>query len=126
MVARRSLAAVLITAALAPSGLSAAPRTIRRNRPFVATAYCRNGETGTGTRARPGIVAADPRVLPSGSTVRVHDAARGNRTYTVEDRGVRGRHIDIFMSSCRQAKKFGRHHVLVRVLHAGSGRRLGR
>jgi 3D (Asp-Asp-Asp) domain-containing protein len=35
------------------------------------TAYCVSGTTKSGQQTRPGIVAADPRVLPLGSVIRV-------------------------------------------------------
>ena len=120
MAARALVSAILFVTYLAPPDVDAASPA----RPFIATAYCLKGETGSGSRTRPGIVAADPRVLPTGTRVRVL-TARGGRTYTVEDRGVKGRHIDIFMPSCHQARRFGRRHVRVRVLRIGNGRRLG-
>lgn len=95
-----------------------------RSRWFVATAYCKDGETQSGVRTHPGIVAADPHVLPTGSIVRVDGPGARSATYVVEDRGVTGRHVDIFMRSCRAAKHFGRRHVLLRVLKIGDGQRL--
>jgi 3D (Asp-Asp-Asp) domain-containing protein len=68
-----------------------------------ATAYCDIGKTQSGTNARRGIVAADPRVLPVGSVVRVEGLPqRHNGIYTVMDTGsaVKGRVIDIFMADC--------------------------
>src|SRR5258708_3403722 len=47
-----------------PSG----PTTLHN---FVATAYCVKGQTASGLKVRSGIIAADPRVLPIGSIVRV-------------------------------------------------------
>src|SRR4051794_5836826 len=38
---------------------------------FVATAYCVKGQTASGLKVRSGIIAADPRILPIGSIVRI-------------------------------------------------------
>ena len=91
---------------------------------FVATAYCRHGETQSGAAAHRGIIAADPRLLPTGSIVRLHGLGGQAQTYVVEDRGVHGRHVDIFMPSCRAAKRFGRRPVRVHLVKRGDGERL--
>jgi 3D (Asp-Asp-Asp) domain-containing protein len=91
--------------------------------PFTATAYCDSGTTKSGVRTRPGVVAADPAVLPVGSVVRVEspDRRRYEGIYTVMDTGglVRGRRIDLFIESCNEAKEFGLRRVHVHVLRAG-------
>ena len=89
-----------------------------------ATAYCIEGETKSGVQTREGIVAADPTVLPIGTVLRVEGLkGRRNRTYTVADTGraVKGREIDIFMTNCAAARKFGRQQARVRILKVGSG-----
>jgi 3D (Asp-Asp-Asp) domain-containing protein len=86
---------------------------------MAATAYCDGGETSSGTQAKSGTVAADPRVLPMGTTIRVTGLrSRRAQTFTVADTGaaVKGREIDIFIADCARAKKFGRQRVQVRVL----------
>lgn len=90
---------------------------------FVATAYCQMGITKSGEPVRPGVVAADPRVLPLGSRIRVYDAMGYSGEYEVLDTGakVKGRHIDIFMPDERDAIEFGRRHVVVEVLRYGEG-----
>jgi 3D (Asp-Asp-Asp) domain-containing protein len=84
-----------------------------------ATAYCDTGITRSGTHTRRGIVAADPRVLPLGTVVRVEGLAlRHNGVYTVTDTGreIKGREIDIFIPNCTTAIRFGRQAARVRVL----------
>jgi 3D (Asp-Asp-Asp) domain-containing protein len=90
---------------------------------FLATAYCHDGRTSVGDRTHAGVVAADPRVLPIGSRIRIVDG-KSHGTYTVLDtgHGVRGRKIDVFMKSCRSAKTFGRRRVNVTVLKSRRGR----
>jgi 3D (Asp-Asp-Asp) domain-containing protein len=95
---------------------------------MTATAYCRNGKTESGTRARTGIIAADPRVFPVGSVVRIEATNRSySGIYTVMDTGagVKGRKIDIFMPSCAQARRFGRQPVRMRVLRHGGNSNAG-
>src|SRR5262245_16349641 len=84
-----------------------------------ATAYCPAGRTATGDRTQPGIVAADPRVLPLGTVMRITGPLKEYRgTYKVADVGsaIKGRIIDIFMPSCREAIRFGRQRVHLEVL----------
>jgi 3D (Asp-Asp-Asp) domain-containing protein len=86
----------------------------------TATAYCQGGRTQSGVPAQPGIVAADPRVLPVGSTVKILDGPRTG-VFTVLDTGadIKGRRIDIYIPSCARARKFGRRTVRVIVLRRG-------
>lgn len=81
---------------------------------FRATAYCLKGRTATGGAVRRGIVAADPRVLPLGSRIQI-DAGSYSGTYTVADTGgaVKGRILDIWVSSCSEAIRFGRKSITV-------------
>jgi len=113
---------LLLTAALAaaPMDSSEAPSspsdgTMR----VVATAYCQQGATKSGVTAQPGIVAADPRVLPLGTVLRiVAPVNQYGGIYTVMDTGaaVKGRTVDIFMPSCAHAVRFGRRTLRVRVI----------
>jgi 3D (Asp-Asp-Asp) domain-containing protein len=82
-----------------------------------ATAYCDHGTTKSGVHTQPGIIAADPRVLPIGTVVKILDPAYPG-TYKVMDTGseIKGRDIDIFMPSCRRAKLFGRKTMRVRII----------
>jgi 3D (Asp-Asp-Asp) domain-containing protein len=87
---------------------------------MTATAYCDRGTTRSGVRTRTGIVAADPRLLPVGSVLRIVDGATTG-IYTVMDTGaaVKGRRIDIFVPNCGEAKAFGVRRVVLRVLRLG-------
>jgi 3D (Asp-Asp-Asp) domain-containing protein len=113
-----ALAAVLL-AASPPHPRAASHRPLR----MTATAYCDKGQTDGGIRAQRGVVAADPRVLPIGSTVRVTGLGSKAQTFLVADTGsaVKGRHIDVFVPSCRAAKRFGRKPVIVRPIKIGDG-----
>ncbi len=82
---------------------------------FVATAYTITGTTASGMQTKPGVVAADPAVLPLGTRIRVHEAGAYSGVYTVADTGpkVKGRHIDIFLRDTSEAKQFGKRKVKV-------------
>lgn len=82
---------------------------------FDATAYSIEGKTASGKQAREGICAADPDVLPLGSRVRVHDAGAYSGECEIADTGraIKGREIDIYLASDREAKEFGKKKVRV-------------
>jgi 3D (Asp-Asp-Asp) domain-containing protein len=88
---------------------------------YTATAYSLPGRTASGTSVRRGLIAADHRVLPLGSRVRI-DAGNYSGEYLVADRGsaVRGRLIDIWVPSTREAMRFGRRPVRLTVLSFGT------
>ena len=81
---------------------------------FTATAYCLKGRTAMGHGVRRGVIAADPRLLGLGRTVLLN---AGNYTgqYLVSDTGggIKGRHIDIWVPSCAEARRFGRRTISV-------------
>ena len=91
---------------------------------YVATAYSLRGRTASGRPVAKGIIAADPRHLPLGSRVRLEAGAYSGE-YVVADTGslVRGRRIDIWTPSSREAMRFGRRTVKLTVLILGSRRR---
>lgn len=84
---------------------------------FKLTFYCpcslccgkSDGITATGTQATEGrTVAADPSVLPYGSKIVIN-----GHEYIVEDCGVRGNTIDVFMNSHQQALENGVQYATV-------------
>lgn len=87
---------------------------------YVATAYSLRGRTASGRMVAKGLIAADPRHLPLGSRVRI-DAGAYSGEYLVADTGglVRGRRIDIWTPSTREAMRFGRRKVKLTVLSLG-------
>lgn len=90
---------------------------------YVATAYSLRGRTASGRMVSRGLIAADPRVLPLGSRVRVeHPGYSGE--YLVADTGgmIRGRRIDIWIPTSREAMRFGRRTVKLTVLSYGAKR----
>jgi len=92
--------------------------------PYVATAYSLRGRTASGRMVSKGLIAADPRHLPLGSRVRI-DAGTYSGEYLVADTGgmVRGRRIDIWTPTSREAMRFGRRTVKLTVLSLGRRKR---
>jgi 3D (Asp-Asp-Asp) domain-containing protein len=87
---------------------------------YVATAYSLRGRTASGRMVSKGLIAADPRHLPLGSRVRI-EAGTYSGEYLVADTGgmVRGRRIDIWTPTSREAMRFGRRMVKLTVLSLG-------
>ncbi len=93
-----------------------------------ATAYCpcssccgiSTGITATGTRAKYGTVAVDPRVIPLGSRLYI-ETPDGGFVYgysVAEDTGgaIKGNRVDLFYPSHSEALRFGRRNVKVYIL----------
>ena len=86
-----------------------------RHGTFLVTAYCScrrccgqwaDGKTATGKKVKWGYVAADWRVIPKHSRIRIDGL---KKVFKVEDRGgaIRGKRIDIWFPSHKQALRFG-------------------
>jgi 3D (Asp-Asp-Asp) domain-containing protein len=89
---------------------------------YVATAYCKGDTTASGVAPQSGVAAADPRLLPEGSVVRLDGLPeRQTGIYTILDTGpsVIGSHLDLYMWSCYDALAFGRRPVMLTVLRLG-------
>jgi 3D (Asp-Asp-Asp) domain-containing protein len=88
---------------------------------FVATAYSIAGRMAGGAGGRSGLIAADRRMLPLGTRVHLEAGAYSGE-YMVADRGsaARGRMIDIWVPSTREAMRFGRRPVRLTVLSYGA------
>ena len=84
---------------------------------YSATAYSLRGRTASGQYVSRGLIAADPRVLPLGTRVR-HVAGAWSGEYLVADTGgaIKGRKIDIWTPTSREAMQFGRRPVKLTVL----------
>lgn len=87
---------------------------------MIATAYCLKGPTASGVTSKYGIIAADPTYLPIGSVVRVQVGGYTG-LYSVLDTGakIKGRKIDIYLASGKEAMQFGRRDVMLQVLRYG-------
>ncbi|HUF05473.1 MAG TPA: 3D domain-containing protein [Aridibacter sp.] len=92
-------------------------------RTFRATAYCLRGRTASGKRVRRGLIAADPRVLPLGTKVRI-TAGKYSGEYVVADTGgkVKGSKIDIWVPNCGEAIRWGNRSVKLTVMSRPTNR----
>jgi len=90
---------------------------------YSATAYSLRGRTASGQYVTRGLIAADPRVLPLGTRVKI-DAGPWSGEYLVADTGgaIKGRKIDIWTPSAREALSFGRRTVKLTVLSLPASR----
>jgi len=113
------VAALCALLALPATAEATRKRPAAKTMRLSATAYCLSGKTHSGERARAGTVAADPRVLPIGTVLRIHPH---RALYTVQDTGsgLKGREIDIYMPSCRKVRAFGRRTVRVEIVRGAS------
>jgi 3D (Asp-Asp-Asp) domain-containing protein len=77
--------------------------------PVTLTSYCLSGTTRRGRYVRPGIVAADPKFFPMARYVELYVGRKYYGRFLVDDTGrrIKGNHLDIWLSSCRDAKRFG-------------------
>ncbi|HHY90429.1 MAG TPA: DUF348 domain-containing protein [Clostridiales bacterium] len=78
------------------------------------------GKTALGTKARPGVVAVDPKVIPLRTRLYVQ-SLDGSKDYgfaVAEDTGgaIKGNRIDLYFEEPGAAKKFGKRKVKVYVL----------
>ena len=95
---------------------------VTRTLSLSSTMYCLKGEMRTGVRTRDGMAAGDPRVLPLGSVVRVSwPDGRPIGIFVIMDTGgaIRGNDIDLYVDSCAEARRWGRHQVVAEVLDIG-------
>ena len=93
---------------------------------YSATAYSLRGRTASGRPVARGVIAADPRILPIGTRVRV-EAGAWTGEYVVADTGgaVRGRRIDIWTPTAGEALRFGRRAVKLTILELAGKRKKG-
>jgi 3D (Asp-Asp-Asp) domain-containing protein len=72
---------------------------------FLVTCYVLRGPTKSGVPASAKVVAVDPKVIRLGSQVYVEGF--GSRLAADTGRLIKGRHIDVWMSSLTECKQFG-------------------
>ncbi len=79
------------------------------------------GITASGTKARPGAVAVDPKVIPLGTKLYIEslDNTKDYGFAVAEDTGgaIKGNKIDLFFHSSTDVKNFGRRKVKVYILN---------
>ena len=72
------------------------------------------GITASGTRAKRGTIAADPKLYPFGTRIFVPGYGYG----TVEDVGgaIKGKHLDVWFPSHQEARNWGSQQVKISIL----------
>jgi len=115
--------------------LAARPAGFGDPLPVGVTMYCLQGTTRRGRYVRAGIVAADPKLFPLAHYVELYVGRSYLGRFLVDDTGkrIRGARIDVWTSSCHEARAFGVqrgtavlvHRPQLEVAQAGSARGRG-
>ncbi|HMP91174.1 MAG TPA: 3D domain-containing protein [Kiritimatiellia bacterium] len=108
----------LVTTAYCPCGTCCGWKRNWYGKPVIAYGPNRGqpkavGITASGTRARPGTIAADTTIFPFGTVMYIPGYGYG----VVEDRGgaIKGYHIDLYYNSHKTALQWGREIKEVKV-----------
>ena len=85
---------------------SSSSSSVKKTLTVKAYAYTGGGYTATGTKARYGTLAVDPKVIPYGTKVYIKEL---DKVFTAEDcgGGIKGNRIDIFVGTESRAYKLG-------------------
>jgi 3D (Asp-Asp-Asp) domain-containing protein len=88
------------------------------------TYYCLRGMTRTDTEVREGIVAADPRVFPLRRHLDLTVRGRPLGRFLIADTGsrIKGHIVDVWVPSCAEARRRGRHHATAVLLTRAESR----
>lgn len=88
---------------------------------YIASAYCLQGKMADGSHTRQGVIATDPRIIPTGSVVYI----LGMGTFIATDTGgkIKNNRIDIWMNSRYNAIKFGMKKVKLRIISYGNNKK---
>lgn len=86
----------------------------------LVTEYCLRGTTRRGRYVRQGIVASDPHVFPLARYIELYVGRKYVGRFLVDDTGgrIKGRHIDVWTSDCREARRFGLQHGTAVLVHS--------
>ena len=89
---------------------------VKKKLTVKAYAYTGGGYTATGTKAKYGTLAVDPKVIPYGTKVYIKEL---DKVFTAEDcgGGIKGNKIDIFMGSETDAYSWGRRTIDIYILN---------
>jgi 3D (Asp-Asp-Asp) domain-containing protein len=97
-----------------------APLTAPQAYTAFSYSWCCRGSSGMGVRR--GTIAADPRILPYGTRVRMTGAGSYDGEYLVTDAGtaIKGNKIDVWVPTIHEARRFGRRNVKLTILSYGA------
>ena len=94
---------------------SSSNRDVKKRLKVKAYAYTGGGYTATGTKAKYGTLAVDPKVIPYGTKVYIKEL---DKVFTAEDcgGGIKGNKIDIYMNSSSACSKWGVKTITLEIL----------
>lgn len=88
---------------------------VARKLTVKAYAYTGGGYTATGTKAKYGTLAVDPKVIPYGTKVYIKEL---DKVFTAEDcgGGIKGNKVDIYMNSESACRNWGVRTITLQIL----------
>jgi 3D (Asp-Asp-Asp) domain-containing protein len=88
--------------------------TVKESFTVKAYAYSGGGTTASGRRARVGLIAVDPRVIPLGTILYIE----GYGVCIAADTGgaIKGRTVDLYMDTERECRSWGKRNVMCYIL----------
>lgn len=97
------------------SNSSGSSMNVARKLTVKAYAYTGGGYTATGTKAKYGTLAVDPKVIPYGTKVYIKEL---DKVFTAEDcgGGIKGNKVDIYMNSKSACRNWGVRTITLQIL----------
>ena len=97
------------------SSNSGSSMNVARKLTVKAYAYTGGGYTATGTKAKYGTLAVDPKVIPYGTKVYIKEL---DKVFTAEDcgGGIKGNKVDIYMNSQSACRNWGVKTITLQIL----------
>ena len=94
---------------------SSSTRNVKKRLKVKAYAYTGGGYTATGTKAKYGTLAVNPKVIPYGTKVYIKEL---DKVFTAEDcgGGIKGNKIDIYMNSSSACSNWGVKTITIQIL----------
>jgi len=94
---------------------SSSSSSVKKRITVKAYAYTGGGYTATGTKAKYGTLAVDPKVIPYGTKIYIKEL---DKVFTAEDcgGGIKGNKIDIYMNSSSACNKWGVRTITLQIL----------
>ncbi len=94
---------------------SSSSLNVARKLTVKAYAYTGGGYTATGTKAKYGTLAVDPKVIPYGTKVYIKEL---DKVFTAEDcgGGIKGNKVDIYMNSEYACRNWGVRTITLQIL----------
>ena len=103
------------TSSSSSSNSSGSSMNVARKLTVKSYAYTGGGYTATGTKAKYGTLAVDPKVIPYGTKVYIKEL---DKVFTAEDcgGGIKGNKVDIYMNSQSACRNWGVRTITLQIL----------